>query len=41
VREDERLVGGKVWKVSVYNRKELKKLLRRAKNRRILHMPIE
>jgi len=41
VREDGRLVGGKRWKEKVYNSKELKKLLRTAKNCRILHMPME
>jgi hypothetical protein len=32
VREDGRLVGGKGWKESVYNRQEWKKLLRTAWN---------
>ena len=41
VREDGRLVGGKGWKERVYNRKEWKKLLRTARNRRILHMPMK
>jgi len=41
VREDGRLVGGKGWKERVYNREEWKKLLRTARNRRILHMPME
>jgi hypothetical protein len=41
VREDGRLVGGKGWKERVYSREELKKLLRTAKDRRILHMPME
>jgi len=41
VREDGRLVGGKWWKERVYNREEWKKLLRTARNRLILHMPIE
>jgi len=40
VREDGNLVGGKVWKERVYNREEWKKLRRAAKNRRILHMPM-
>ena len=39
--QDERLVGGKGWKERVYNREEWKKLLRMARNRHILHMPIE
>jgi len=41
VREDGRLVGGKGWKERVYNREEWKKLLRTARNHRILHMPME
>jgi len=41
VRENERIVGGKGWKERVYNREEWKKLLRIAKSRRILHMPME
>ena len=41
VREDGRLVGGKVWKERVYNRDEWKKLLRTARNRRILRMSME
>jgi hypothetical protein len=41
VREDGKLAGGKQWKESVYNREEWKKLLRTARNRRILHMPME
>jgi len=41
VREDGRIVGGEGWKEKVCNRKEWKKLLRMARNRRILHMPIE
>jgi len=41
VREDGRLVGGKGWKERVYNREEWKKLLRTARNLRILHMPME
>jgi hypothetical protein len=41
VREDGILVGGKGWKERVYNREEWKKLLRTARNRRILHMPME
>jgi hypothetical protein len=41
LREDGRLVGGKGWKERVYNRGEWKKLLRMAKNRLILFMPIE
>jgi hypothetical protein len=41
VREDGRLVSGKGWKEKVYNREEWKKLLRTARNRCILHMPME
>jgi len=41
VSEDGRLVGGKGWKERVYNREEWKKLLRTARNCRILHMPME
>jgi hypothetical protein len=41
VRENGRLVGGKVWKERVYNREELKKLLKTARNHRILHVPME
>jgi len=41
VREGGKLVGGKGWKERVYNREEWKKLLRTARNRRILHMPME
>jgi len=41
VREDGRLVGGKGWKERVYDREEWKKLLRTARKRRILHMPME
>jgi len=41
MREDGRLVGGEGWKERVYNREEWKKLLRTARNRRNLHMPME
>jgi len=41
VREDGRLVGGKGWKERVYNREEWKKLLKTARNSRILHVPME
>jgi len=41
VREDGRLVGGKGWKGRICNRQEQKKLLRIARNRRILHIPME
>jgi hypothetical protein len=41
VREDGRLVCGEEWQKKVYNREEWKKLLRTARNRRILHMPMD
>jgi len=41
VREDGRIGGGEGWQVKVHNREEWKKLLRRARNRQILHMPME
>jgi hypothetical protein len=41
VREDERIVGGEEWQEKVYNREEQKKLLRTARNRCILHLPME
>jgi hypothetical protein len=41
VREDRRIDDGEEWQEKVYNREEWKKLLRTARNRRILHMPME
>jgi hypothetical protein len=41
VREDGRRAGGDGWQEKVHNREEWKKLLRAARNRRILHMPKE
>jgi hypothetical protein len=41
VREDGRIVVGEGWWEKVYNREEWKKLLRTARNCRILHMPVE
>jgi hypothetical protein len=41
VREIRRIVGGVEWQEKVYNREEWKKLLRMARNRRILHTPAE
>jgi len=41
VREDGRIDGGEGWQEKVHNREEWKKLLRTARNRRILHMPME
>jgi hypothetical protein len=40
VREDGRIVGGEEWQEK-YIREEWKKLLGMARNRRILHMPME
>jgi hypothetical protein len=39
--QDGRIVSGKEWQEKVYNREEWTKLLRMAKNRHILHMPVE
>jgi hypothetical protein len=41
VREDGRIVGGEEWQEKLYNREEWKKLLRMARNRHILHTPLE
>jgi hypothetical protein len=41
VREDGRIAGGEEWQEKVHNREEWKKLLRTARNCRILHMPME
>jgi hypothetical protein len=41
VREDGRVVGGENWQEKVYNREKWKKLLRTARNCRILHMVME
>jgi len=41
VREDGKLFGGRGWKERVYNREEWKKRRRTARNRHILHMPME
>jgi hypothetical protein len=41
VGEDGRIAGGEGWQKKVHNRKEWKKLLRTARNHRILHMPME
>jgi hypothetical protein len=41
VREDGRIVGGEEWQEKVCNREDWKKLLRMARNRCILHMPME
>jgi hypothetical protein len=41
VRKDGRMVGGEEWQEKVYDREKWKKLLRMARNRHILHMPME
>jgi hypothetical protein len=41
VREDGRMGGGEEWQEKVYDREEWKKLLKAARNRRILHVPME
>jgi len=41
VREDGRIVGGEGWQEKVHNREEWKKILRTARNRRILHMAMD
>jgi len=41
MRYNGRLVGGEGWKERAYNREEWKKLLRTARNHRILHVPME
>jgi hypothetical protein len=41
VSEDRRIVGGKGWQEKVCYREEWKKLLRMARNPRILHIPLE
>jgi hypothetical protein len=41
VREDGRIDGGEEWQEKLYDREEWKKLLRMARNRRILHMLME
>jgi hypothetical protein len=41
VREDGRIVGGEGWQENIHNREEWKKLLKTARNHRILHMPKE
>jgi hypothetical protein len=40
VREDGRIVGGEGWQGKVHDREEWKKLLRTARNHRILHTPM-
>jgi hypothetical protein len=41
VREVGRIVGGEEWQEKVYNREGWKKLLRTARNGRIVHMAME
>jgi hypothetical protein len=41
VRGDGRIVGGEGWQEILYNTEKWKKLLRTARNRRILHVPME
>jgi hypothetical protein len=41
VKDDVRQVGGKGWKERVYNREKWQKLLKMARDCRILHLPIE
>jgi len=41
VREDGRIVGGEVWQEKVHNGGKWKKILRMARNVRILHMQME
>jgi hypothetical protein len=41
VREDGRIVGGEERQEKLHNRGEWKKILRTARNRHILHMPME
>jgi hypothetical protein len=41
VSEDGRIVGEEEWQGKVYDREEWKKLLRMARNHRIVHMPME
>jgi hypothetical protein len=39
--QKEGIVGGEEWQENVYDREEWKKLLRTARIRRILHMPVD
>ena len=41
VREDGRMVSGEEWQEKVYEREEWKRLLRMARNHRILYMPTD
>jgi hypothetical protein len=41
VREDGKIIDAGEWQEKLYNIKEWKKLLRKARNHCILHMPVE
>jgi hypothetical protein len=41
VKEDGRIVGAEGWQGKVHNREEWNKLLRKARNCHMLHMPME
>jgi hypothetical protein len=41
VREDGRIVGGEGWQEEIHTREKWKKLLRKARNCRILYTPME
>jgi hypothetical protein len=41
MKEDGRIVGGEGWQEKVCNGEEWKQLLRTARNRHILYMPME
>jgi hypothetical protein len=41
VREVGRMVGGEEWQEKVYDREEWKRLMRTARNHRILYMPMD
>jgi hypothetical protein len=41
VREDGRMVGREEWQEKVYDREEWRRLLRTARNHRILFMPMD
>ena len=41
VREDGKIVGGEGWQGKIRNREEWKKLLKTARNCRVLHMRME
>jgi hypothetical protein len=41
VKEDGRIAGREGWQEKVFNRENWKKLLRMARNGRILYMPLE